>query len=525
MIRTVTDRIILFLVTLLLFSFGWHDMAFATMQARAQQLFVANPINNAPYPVKDYKDMISELNQLILLEAEGKSRKDILEEIALKANLGLAYNPEIEVLEKRISFSERWMSVGKALMITMEGTEYEPAISRTREIVLNRNEQTITIDRLQVSVTGVITDSETAEPIPGVNILVKGTTTGTTTDLNGVFEFPIPSLDDTLVISYVGYQNQEIALSGRTDIEVQLVSEAIVGEEMVVVAYGEQSRINLTGSIDAVRGDVFENRSANQVSDLIKGTSPNLNIEMGMRGGEPGSTSSWNIRGMGSLSGNSAPLILVDGVEMNINNIDPETIEGVSILKDASASAIYGSRAPFGVVLITTKRGQPGEGVRIQYSNNLSMNSPMNIPSFVDSYTWATAYNQASANSGATDIYSSKQMQRIQDYMNGVIDHEYDPDNPIDNVFAGRREGNANYDWPNVMIRDYSYSQKHNINVSGGNEQTQYYVSGGFSDQEGIYEFGHDAYDRYNFLTNLNTQVKHWIALNTSLKYSRDRTD
>src|SRR5690606_24748783 len=141
-------------------------------------------------------------------------------------------------------------------------------------------------------------------------------------------------------------------------------------------------------------------------------TSPNLNITMNMRGGEPGATSSWNIRGIGSIHGNASPLILVDGVEMNINNVDPESIESISILKDASASAIYGSRAPFGVILITTKRGNAGGKAQIQYNNNLSLATPIKVPDLVNSLTWATAFNQANANAGLAPVYGPAQVQR-----------------------------------------------------------------------------------------------------------------
>ena len=401
------------------------------------------------------------------------------------------------------------------------GLAYQKHTARTY-LILEKSEAEVA---MQETVSGRITDAQTNDALPGVNILLKGTTTGTSSDVDGQFELGVPSLNDTLMISYIGYQTAELPIDGRSQIDVQLSPEAILGEEMVVVAYGEQRRANLTGSIDAIRGDALENRPASNVADLVKGAAPNLNIDMGMRGGEPGAVSSWNIRGMGSLSGNSAPLILVDGVEMNINNIDPETIESISILKDASASAIYGSRAPFGVVLITTKQGHAGEGVRISYSNNFSINAPMKVPSFIDSYTWATAYNQAAANAGAAAVYGEEQMQRIQGYLNGTFEHEYDPNNPIDNIWAGRREGNANYDWPQVLVKDYSSSQKHNINVSGGNEHTQYYISGGFSDQEGMYEYGYDSYDRYNFLSNLTTEITDWFTFNSSLKYARGRTD
>src|SRR5690606_40607069 len=174
---------------------------------------------------------------------------------------------------------------------------------------------------------------------------------------------------------------------------------------------------------------------------------------------------------------------------------------------------------------ITTKKGNSAGGANIQYTNNLSFSSPVRLPSFVDSYTWATAYNQAAANAGATAVYSEEQMGRIKGYLDGSFPYEYDPENPIDNLWAGRRNGNANWDWPHVLMADNSFSQKHNLNVSGGSESTQFYVSGGYTHQNGMYAFGNDHYKRYNFLGNLNTDVSDWMRVNTSVKYAAGETN
>lgn len=361
-------------------------------------------------------------------------------------------------------------------------------------------------------------------PLPGVSVLVKGTTHGTTTDTEGRFQLTVKE-GAVLVVKSIGYQDREISTGNQMSLEIVLQLTISDLDEIVVVGYGTQKKVNLTGSVDVVSGKQLENRSAASVADLIKGASPNLNIAMNMRGGEPGAVSSWNIRGMGSINGNGSPLVLVDGVEMNISNVDPESIESVSILKDASASAIYGSRAPFGVILITTKHGRKDQPVSIKYTNNLSLASPIKLPSFIDSYTWATAYNQAASNAGATAVYSDEQMGRIRGYLDGTFLYEYDPERPIDNIFAGRRNGNANYDWPQILIKDLAFSQKHNINISGGNDKTQYYVAGGMVEQDGLYEYGHDSYHRYNFLTNFNSQITDWLNFNSSVKFANSQTD
>lgn len=375
----------------------------------------------------------------------------------------------------------------------------------------------------RAEIRGLVRDAQ-GEPIPGATVFVEGTNVGTATDIDGRFALEAGE-GNVLVISFIGYKTFRQTITSQSNYEIVLEEDQSSLDEVVVVGYGTQKRINLTGAVDVVSGERLANRAANNVADLLQGTTPNLNISMNMRGGEPGSASTWNLRGIGSLAGNASPLILVDGVEMNIQNVDPESIESISVLKDASASAIYGARAPFGVILITTKKGGQNEKVSIQYSNNFSMNSPIRVPSFVDSYTWATAYNQANANAGLNPVYSDEQMNRIRGYIDGTFPYEYDPENPIDNIWAGRRNGNANWDWPRVLLRDYSLNQKHNLSVSGGNEKNQYFISGGYIHQNGMYEWGNDHYKRYNFMTNFTSQVTPWLAVNTSVKYADGETD
>lgn len=418
------------------------------------------------------------------------------------------------------------MPIGLATLLVLSGSNHARGDVPDFFSVMRKENSSVIFDNgdlaEEVNITGRVVDVE-GQPIPGVTVSVQGTTTGTATDLDGAYQLTVPE-GAVLVFSFIGYETQNIGIGDRNVIDVILSEDMASLDEVVVVGYGTQKKMTLTGSVDAISGDELQNRPAVNMGDLMKGASPNLNITMGMRGGEPGSTSSWNIRGLGSINANASPLILVDGVEVNINNVDPESVESVSVLKDASASAIYGSRAPFGVVLITTKKGQQGR-VTVEYNNNLSMNTPIGVPSFVDAYTWATAYNQANANAGLTPVYSDEQMDRISGYMNGTFPYEYDPENPIDNIWAGRRNGNATYDWPQILIGNTSFNQKHHINLSGGTERTNYYLSGGFVDQNGVYKYGNDNYRRFNFLSNINSQVTEWLNVKTGIKYAKGLAD
>ena len=374
----------------------------------------------------------------------------------------------------------------------------------------------------QINIKGTVTDSQ-GDPLPGVSVFIKGTSQGTATDVNGVYTLQVPNESAILVFSFIGFINQELVVGNKRTIDVSMIDDVQQMEEVVVVGYGTQKKVNLSGSVDFISGDILQNRSTANVAELVKGASPNLNISMGRMGGEPGASSNWNVRGIGSINADAAPLILVDGVPVNINNIDPESIESVSVLKDASASAIYGSRAPFGVVLITTKKGQQGKA-RIEYSNNLFINYPQPLASFVRSLEWATAYNQASANANAAATYSDEQMARIEGYLNGTYPYEYNPDVPITTVFLGRRVGNANYDWPQELVAP-SFNHKHNISISGGSEKINYFFSGGLFDQDGIYRYGYDNYKRYNLLSNLNARITDWLNVRTSIKYAKALSD
>ncbi len=372
----------------------------------------------------------------------------------------------------------------------------------------------------QQVVTGNITDSENGAAMPGVNIQVKGTTIGTISDAGGRYSITVPNQSVTLVFSFIGYVSQEVPVAGKSTVDVMLVSEVTSLEEVVVVGYGTQKKVNLTGAVDVVTGENLASRPAAQTSQLLQGQAPSMMITMTDRGSEPGAKQSLQIRGIGSLSGNTSPLVLVDGVEMDMNLIDPATIENVTILKDASASAVYGSRAAFGVILITTKKGKMNQPMRVTYSNITSLKNPTYVLQMEDSYTYAIALNQARTNAGLTPIMPTEMVQRIKDYIDGTYETEYNPADPPYNQWRGRWMANANYNWSDMFFSD-SWEQKHNINIEGGTEKTQYYTSVGFQNQPGMYTWGNDKYQRFNVLGNVNTQVTDWARFDFSAKFAK----
>jgi len=377
-----------------------------------------------------------------------------------------------------------------------------------------------------IQVTGTVTSASTGETLPGVSIAIKGTVTGVISNASGVFSISVENSDAVLIFSYVSHITQEIAVGNQTIIDVVLQEDVFGLEEVVVVGYGTQKKINLTGAVDVINDEeIFTNRSAENVGQVLQGVSPNLNNSLSDEGGEPGAGNSWNIRGIGSLEGNSSPLILVDGVEMDVNTLDPSSIESVSVLKDAASAAIYGSRAPFGVILIQTKHGKKGSGFKVNYNNNFGFASPLRLPHFVDSEKFATAFNQAQDNSNLAPKFSDEQMDRIRAHMDGTYLPQHDTANTEGNMWSGRHNGNANIDWMDKYYRKNSPRQKHTLSLEGGSEKTQYFVSTGFFQNEGLYNVGYDSYKRFNLLSNVTSQVTDWMRLDFKTKFSQEQTD
>ncbi|MGX5819683.1 SusC/RagA family TonB-linked outer membrane protein [Chitinophaga lutea] len=354
------------------------------------------------------------------------------------------------------------------------------------------------------------------QPLPGVTIVEKGTINAVTSGVDGSYSIKVKDASAILVFKYIGFVTQELPVSGVLNVTMEEDHKAL--DEVVVVGYGEQKKINLTGAVDVVRGEMLANRPSANMGELLQGASPNLNIGVTSTGGEPGAGRTWNIRGLGSLSG-SAPLVLVDGVEMNINNLNPESVESVTVLKDAAASAIYGARAPFGVILITTKKGSAGK-MQIQYTYNLGLASPINLPKWHSSLEYVTARNQALTNAGLAPKFPTEQIDRIKRYIDGTYKPEYDTANPPPTLWRGRHDGNANYEWFDEYFKDQVANHKHGLSLSGGTDKTQYYISLGYFQQGSSYNWADEDYKRYNLVSNLSTQATKWLNVSLNTKFA-----
>src|SRR5690625_4054740 len=330
------------------------------------------------------------------------------------------------------------------------------------------------IDRIAFTVNGTVTDQD-GEPLIGVNIQVKGSSKGTATDFDGRFTLEDVDENAVLVISYVGYQTQEVPIAGKSDLEIVMTSDAELLDEIVVVGYGTQRKINLTGSVDQIAGEDFQNRSINNVAQGLQGAMPNVNIDM--IEGKPISAPAVNIRGVTSIGAGGNALVLIDGVEGDISMLNPNDIESITVLKDASSAAIYGARGSFGVVLVTTKNPEK-QKLTISYSGSYGMKQPT-VPQnrYVNNgYEYARRFVESFENwEGTFPQNANKSLAFSQEYLNELKRRDEDPSLSKTEVGSdGSYRYYHNTDWHGYLFRRKSFMDNHNITVSGGSENVEF---------------------------------------------------
>ena len=313
-------------------------------------------------------------------------------------------------------------------------------------------------------VTGTILD-EFGEPVAGATVLAKGTQFGTVTDINGNYSLEVPDNCKVLQYSYIGYTSQDISIDGRRAVNVTMTEDSQLLDDVVVVGYGVQRKVDLTGSVSAITSRELENKPVMSTAQALAGVAPGLSVVA--NSGRPGAGASIKIRGTGTFSsaGND-PLILIDGLAGSIDDVDANDIQSISFLKDAASASIYGNRAANGVILIETKKGTQGK-THVTYSNMFGWQTANELPEFLESADYATYYNMAMTNMGRAEVYSADDIQK---YRNGN-----DPDN-----------------YPNVnhlkwlLDSGSGFQQQHNIGVQGGSGNTTYNLSVGLRDQNGL---------------------------------------
>ena len=336
---------------------------------------------------------------------------------------------------------------------------------------------------------GVVSDA--FGPIAGANVVVKGTTNGTITDMDGRFSLDAPK-GAKLQISYIGYITKELTVDTKTDYVIELVEDSQALEEVVVVGYGTEKKVNVIGSIAQIGSEKLENRSTPQLSNVLTGQMAGVTVIQ--RSGRPGNSGGEiRVRGVGSFGGESNKsdaLVLIDGIPGKLNDVSSEDVESISVLKDASTAAIYGSRAANGVILVTTKTGKEGK-VSVGYNGYVGFNTPTALPEFVDTWQYATLYNEAVGR----EAYTQEEIQKFRDGS--------DPDH-----------------YANARYLDEVFSRKglqtgHDVTINGGNAENKYMVSFGYLKQNGIVE--KNDYQRYNARVNLINEILPGLKLTSRL--------
>lgn len=378
----------------------------------------------------------------------------------------------------------------------------------------------------QNTLTGTVVDGD-GLPVIGASVVVNGTTNGISTDVNGKFALNNVPGDAVLHVSFIGYQAVDVAVNNRTSIDITLKEDSEAIDEVVVVGFGVQKKVNLTGSVSTVSAKDIASRPVNSVVDALQGMVPGMNVYAGATGGALNSTKGFNIRGGGTIGSNStvSPLVLIDGMEGDLSTINPQDIETLSVLKDASTASIYGSRAAGGVVLVTTKKGKSGKA-QVNYNNRFSFDSPLNMPEMMDSYTWAVYMNDASINAGSGQWFSQAQLDRLKQVVNGEAE-------PM--MYANGRNQweiwdtnellpSGNTDWLKEHFKT-SFTHEHNVSVSGGSDAMQYYFSANYLNQGGKLRHGDDNAQRYTVNGKINAKVAKWLDLGYNIRFTRKDTE
>lgn len=379
-------------------------------------------------------------------------------------------------------------------------------------------------------VKGTVVDNN-GEPIIGATVRVNGTSAASVSDLDGNFVLNNVS-EGTLTITYIGYKTKEVKFRAGTPLRIVLEEDAHALSEVVVVGFGTQKKVNLTGAVAVVDSEQFEQRPVTSAAQMLQGAVPGLQISSSS--GSMDATATINVRGTATIGEGSSgsPLILIDGSEGDINTLNPQDIETVSVLKDAAASSIYGSRAPFGVILITTKTGKKGK-VNVNYNNSFRFSSLIRGKHMMNSVDFASWMNDATTATGGGAYYSDEMMAAIKEY------HDATPVGPGTRKTAdgklvygissnngstwadGYGYGIDDVDWYDAVYRSTTFSQEHNASVSGASDNVNYYVSFNYLDNQGFMKLSEDSYKRYAGNAKIGIQITDWLKLNYNMRYTR----
>lgn len=428
------------------------------------------------------------LSQRITINQENKEIGHILKQISKMASVRFIYSPQVIQADRRASVSATNEPLSTVLYSLLKPLHITYEVSGSK-IVLNNSApkgaakepesyQPNAIQPEDVNLSGTVTE-ESGQPIPGVSITIKNSTKGTTTDAEGRYSLSVAGKDEVLVFSFLGYEKQEIIVGDNKVIDVRLKSDLKNLEEVVVVGYGTQKKVDVTGSVSTVKGEVLTKAPNPNLANSLTGKM--TGVITTQQSGKPGfDDPTFLIRGKSTFGDNGA-LVLVDGIERSFSRLDPNEIESVTVLKDAASAAVYGARAANGVVLITTKRGKEGK-TKLNYTGSVGFQMPTLKPRLMDAYDYATYLNMAKVNLGENPRFTQDEISKYKDGTS------------------------PSTDWWSEVLKKRAAIQQHNLTLSGGkSEGTKYFISLGLLDQGGLYDLS--SFKKYNIRANIDNQV------------------
>lgn len=437
----------------------------------------------------------------ITLSIHNKTIREAIREIEKVSDYRFFYKDDLSGLDKKITFDIQDYNIEKVMDLIAGQSNLSYLLKTNKQIVLSVKQPVN--QQSDKRITGTITD-ERGEPIAGANVVQKATTNGTITDADGRFSLEAPA-DAVLQVSYIGYILQDINPKGKNILKIVLREDTQALEEVVVVGYGTQKKVNLTGAVETVDSEVLENRPIKSATDALQGAVSGLTVTSGS--GQPGTFSSFKIRGNTSINSDGA-LVIVDGMPGDINQVNPQDIESISVLKDAASAAIYGARAAEGVILVTTRQGK-SEQVKIEYSGNISFNSPTRLPKSNSGLQHALLSNAAFTNAGLAVQFPEDAIAAIKDPSVLALPKGSDW------IYT------ADMDWISLMM-DHSFQETHNLTISKASDRLRYLFSAGWLDQNGMYaEYGPDNYDRINLRSNISVDlIKDKLTFDSRLSFT-----
>ncbi len=507
--------------------FGFLPMDLHSLQVQDQQKYTSNEISYATMLEESEAFYKADFDTEISVEVNGLTVEKALKEIADITGMKLTYRGDI-MEKKEVTLVNNKISVSDALDYVLQGTKLDYLFSRDGYLLIYESLDQLRDMQAQVEVTGSVIDGETGEPLPGVNISVEGTTTGTSTNVDGEYSLEVPGPESVLVFSFIGYKTQKITVGEQRVIDVVLEQDLGRLDEVIVVGYGTQERRDLTGSVDRIEKETFQNQNITQLGDMLAGTIAGFSANQST---DPAGGSSMEVRGPTSLTAGTDPMIVLDGAVYNgsLRDINPNDIETVDILKDASSAAIYGAKAASGVVLITTSKGNIGKPT-IDYSSRVGVTTPtkerrpFGPEEYIDfradwfrtvfpgqEYHYYTSPEELPDDMSRDEwrnLSESPLEDNTREYLRRLAFFPIEQENYINGETT---------DWYDVVMQN-GIRQQHDLSVSGGSDRATYYWSIGYTDNEGL-RVG-EEYSTVRSRLNIDLEVVEWLNVGVNAQFS-----